>query len=59
MGTTNSIIRCDDFRWLEEFKAQHPRYTVILGLINDKTFEGKSHVRNGVHVRKTIPPIYI
>ena len=46
----NSIVRREDFRRLQEFKLQHPRYTVVLGFINDKTVEGKSRVKNGVHV---------
>ena len=46
----NSIVRCEDFRMLKEFKRQHPRYIVILGFINDKTVEGKYCIRDAVHV---------
>ena len=46
----NSIVRREDFRRLQEFKLQHPRYTVLLGFINDKQVEGKSRVKNGVHI---------
>ena len=46
----NSIVRCEDFRRLKEFKRQHPRYIVILGFINDKTTKGKYRVKSGVHV---------
>ena len=35
----NSIVRRVDLQRLQEFKAQHPRYTVILGFINDKNPE--------------------
>ena len=38
---------CIDCR---EFKSRYPRHTVILGFINDKTSEGKSRVKNGVHI---------
>ena len=46
----NSIVRREDFRRLRTFKARHPRYTVILGIINDKTLEGKVRLKGGVHV---------
>ena len=46
----NSIVRRVDLQRLQEFKAQHPRYTVILGFINDRTAEGKSRVKNGIHI---------
>ena len=46
----NSIVRREDFRRLKEFKRQHPRNRVILGLINDKMTEGKYRVKSGVHV---------
>ena len=46
----NSVVWCEDFCRLKEFKRQHPRYIVILGFINDKTTEGKYCVRDGVHV---------
>ena len=46
----NSIVRHEDFLRLKEFKRQHPRYIVILDFINDKTTDGKYHVRDGVHV---------
>ena len=46
----NSIVRRKDFRRLQEFKSSHPRYTVILGFINDKMSEGKYCVKSGVHV---------
>ncbi len=46
----NSIVRRVDLQRLQEFKTQHPRYTVILGFINDKTVEGKSRMKNGIHV---------
>ena len=46
----NSIVRREDFCRLQEFKSRHLRYTVILGFINDKTVEGKSHVKSGVHI---------
>ena len=46
----NSIVRREDFRRLQEFKSSHPRYTVILGFINDKNPEGKSRIRNGIHI---------
>ena len=32
----NSIVRREDLRRLRDFKVRHPRYTVILGFINDK-----------------------
>ena len=32
----NSIVKREVLRQLREFKAQRPRYTVILGFINDK-----------------------
>ena len=46
----NSIVRREEFCRLQELKKQHPRYIVILGFINDKTSEGKYHVKSGVHV---------
>ena len=46
----NSIVRREDLHRLQKFKSHHPRYTVILGFINDKTLEGKSRVKNGVHI---------
>ena len=46
----NSIVKREDLRRLHEFKLQRPRYTVILGFINDKTLEGRSHIRNSVHI---------
>ena len=46
----NSMVKREDLRRLQEFKSQHPRYTVILGFINDKTSEGKSKIKNGVHI---------
>ena len=45
----NSIVR-RDFRRLQEFNSSHPRYTAILGFINDKNPEGKSRIRNGIHI---------
>ena len=38
------------FRRLKEFKRQHPRCTVILGFINDKTVERKYRVRDAVRI---------
>jgi len=46
----NSIVRREDYRRLRKFKAQHPGYRVILGIINDKTIEGKVRVKNRVYV---------
>ena len=46
----NSIVKREDLRRLREFKAQHPRYTVILGFINGKRPEGKSRFKNNVHI---------
>ena len=46
----NSMVKREDFRRLRAFKARHPRYTVILGIINDKTLEGKVRIKEGVHV---------
>ena len=46
----NSMVKREDFRRLRTFKARHPRYTVILGIINDKTLEGKVRLKEGVHV---------
>ena len=46
----NSMVKREDFRRLRTFKARHPRYTVILGIINDKTLEGKVRLKGGVHV---------
>ena len=46
----NSIVKREDLRRLREFKSTRPRYTVILGFINDKTLEGRSHIRNNVHI---------
>ena len=57
----NSIVRREDFRRLQEFKSSHPRYIVILGFINDKTSEGKYHIKKwrSCHVRKTFLTVYI
>lgn len=46
----NSIVRRVDFHRLREYKAHHPRYTVILGIINDRSLEGKARVKNGIHI---------
>ena len=46
----NSIVRREDLRRLRDFKVRHPRYTVILGFINDKQVEGKVRVKGGVHI---------
>ena len=46
----NSIVRREDLRRLCAFKTRHPRYTVILGFINDKQVEGKVRVKGGVHI---------
>ena len=45
----NSIIQHEDFHRLIEFKT-HPRYIVMLGVVNNRTSEEKYCVRNGVHV---------
>ena len=46
----NSIVRREDLRRLRDFKVRHPRYTVILGFINDKRVEGRSRIMDRVHI---------
>ena len=47
----NSMVRRADYRQLRDFKNKHPDYTVIMGVINDRTAEGRFRVTNGVHFR--------
>ena len=46
----NSIVRREDLHRLKLFKARHPRYTAILGIINDKTLEGHDRIKNRVRI---------
>ena len=46
----NSIVRREDLHRLKVFKARHPRYTVILGIINDRTLEGHDRVKDQVRI---------